>query len=57
MMFAGAAPHAWFQSRFGLNFASHASSVMVEPTRIMLYQLRSSVAAISDRATSSRPAL
>ena len=33
MMFAGAPPHAWFQSWLGLKRSSHASSVIVEPSR------------------------
>ena len=41
MIFAGAAPQAWFQSELGLYFISQASNVMVDPTLIMFHQLLS----------------
>src|SRR5206468_11797912 len=43
-MLAGAAAQAWFQSRFGLYLAAQASSVIVDPTSSMPFQLRSFVA-------------
>ena len=49
-MLAGAAPQAWFQSELGLYFISQASMAMVDPTFIMLYQLRSWVAVINSSA-------